>query len=104
MKELSKQEIESIEAAATAHANKPHYSNGSKYSVSPIMYIKKGYIAGATEQAIKAKELVEALNRIWNVCLKTSVSEEQMQKDFKSVWDISNEALNSYNKTSKAHE
>ena len=91
MKELSKQEIESIEAAADA--------------IFPESRCKElGYIAGATEKAIKAKELVEALNRIWNVCLKTSVSEEQMQKDFKSVWDISNEALNSYNKTSKAHE
>ena len=53
MKELSKQEIESIEAAADA--------------IFPESRCKElGYIAGATEQAIKAKELVEALETIRN--------------------------------------
>ena len=56
MKELSKQEIESIEAAAKVHAK-----NLYKMIYSQDDLLKQraelDYIAGATEQAIKAKDL-----------------------------------------------
>ena len=56
MKELSKQEIESIELAAVKYVN-DRWENSDNKAYFNQTACSKDYIAGATEQAIKAKDL-----------------------------------------------
>jgi hypothetical protein len=51
--QLPAEVVERIELEAEGHKKRPHYSNGSPLSVCPQIYLKRGYIAGATEYAIK---------------------------------------------------
>ena len=65
MKELSKQEIEGIEAAAEKYLAKEYPGYDPKETLPELtsfyLATKNDYIAGATEQAIKAKELAKTL-------------------------------------------
>lgn len=60
-KVVDNREEQRIEREANEFANEPHYDNGGKYSSSPILYLKKGYIAGATKEAERCKPLIKAL-------------------------------------------
>lgn len=42
---------EDVEKAAHAFASKPHYKDGRPLSISPMLYMKQGFIAGAKWQA-----------------------------------------------------
>ena len=99
MKELSKQEIESIEAAAKVHAK-----NLYKMIYSQDDLLKQraelDYIAGATEQAIKAKELVDGLLGIDNE-LDNWMLGHSDASIYQKMKAIVNQSLNNYN---KAHE
>ena len=69
MKELSKQDIESIRKEAVKLY--PYWAGDNETDISFLYNSMQGgkrisYEAGATEQAIKAKELVEALETIRN--------------------------------------
>ena len=79
MKELSKQEIESIELAAVKYVN-DRWENSDNKPYFNQTACSKDYIAGATEQAIKAKELVEALRSAIEVIKQWHNADE--------VWDI----------------
>lgn len=42
---------EDVEKAAHAFASKPHYKDGTPLSISPMLYMKQGFIAGAKWKA-----------------------------------------------------
>jgi hypothetical protein len=53
-----------IEKEAEEYKKRPHYNDRSPLSVSPQIYLKKGYIAGATEYANKLHQAREYLNNL----------------------------------------
>ena len=78
-KELSKQEIESIELAAVKYVN-DRWENSDNKAYFNQTACSKDYIAGATEQAIKAKELVEASKEILHLhlCEQEGLRQQQL--------------------------
>jgi hypothetical protein len=50
-KELSPELKAQIEQEAEMFKKRPHYRNGDALSCGPQIYLKRGYIAGATEYA-----------------------------------------------------
>lgn len=59
---LSRELQDQIEREANAFKKEPHYTNGSSLSSGPQIYLKRGYIAGATAYA-HYKERCEELER-----------------------------------------
>ena len=77
MTELSKQEIESIREAATKKYPVMVINLMAGMPPSDFNYAERqACIAEATEQAIKAKELVEALEEIAKPCLNMTYEKE----------------------------
>ena len=101
MKELSKQEIESIEEAAEIFADSKVTTPERIWDKADQIEWEKAYsfyIAGATEQAIKAKELVEASKEILHLhlCEQEGLSSGQPTRNqwLEAVDNLSQALLN----------
>jgi hypothetical protein len=66
-KELSPELKAQIEQEAEMFKKRPHYRNGDALSCGPQIYLKRGYIAGATEYApykVKLEQAKSIIERI----------------------------------------
>lgn len=52
-----------IKEEAEAHKKQPHYNNGKSLSVAPQIYLKRGYIAGASHYYSLATERIAELEK-----------------------------------------
>lgn len=64
MTELKPELKAQIEKEAEEYKQMPHYKDGSALSVSPQIYLKRGYVAGANPYALKLQQAEEMMEKM----------------------------------------